>query len=83
MSDDLAALISDLEKASNLTGSDVRPVVAKGALNIKKATRTRWSGLAHAPRLPYAVTYDTWLTPNGARLARRTCCCCAWRSSCR
>ena len=35
-----------------------RQVVAKGALNIKKDWAQRWSGLAHAPSVGAAVTYD-------------------------
>lgn len=43
-----------------------RGIVQRGALNIKRDWRRAWSGHAHAPALPYAVTYDTELTQGGA-----------------
>lgn len=54
----LRELIADLEKAEHIDPA-VRGVVARGALNIKKDWATRWSGIAHAPALPRAITYDT------------------------
>jgi hypothetical protein len=37
---------------------ELRPVVSKGSLNIKKDTQARWAGHSHAPNLGYTVTYD-------------------------
>ncbi len=37
---------------------DVKAVVEKGAVNIKKDARKRIGGLAHARRYPYSITYD-------------------------
>jgi hypothetical protein len=36
----------------------LRPVVSKGALNIKNETRAKWAGHRHAPTLAAAVGYD-------------------------
>lgn len=33
-------------------------VVERAAVNIKKDWQQRWSGIAHAPALPAAITYD-------------------------
>jgi hypothetical protein len=66
MTDDLDRLIRDLDKAPDIARAGVRPVIAKGSLNIKTATKRRWTGLSNAPALPAAVTYDTRLTPTGA-----------------
>jgi hypothetical protein len=63
---DMDRLIRDLEKAPDTALKGVRPVVAKGCLNIKTATQRRWTGLSNAPLLARAVTYDTHLTPTGA-----------------
>lgn len=57
--DGLSALAAELEHAARVAPDEARKVVQKGALNIKKDWRRRWSGMAHLPRLPYAVTYDT------------------------
>lgn len=37
---------------------ELKPVVSKGALNIKNATRAKWAGHRHAPTLAAAVGYD-------------------------
>lgn len=49
-------LISLYERA--FAGPEIGKVVTRGAFNIKKDWRQRWAGLSHAPRLPYAVSYD-------------------------
>ncbi|MET7395619.1 hypothetical protein ABZS66_19225 [Dactylosporangium sp. NPDC005572] len=36
--------------------------MTKGALNIKNDWRQRWSGIAHAPALGSAVTFDVFYT---------------------
>ncbi len=54
----LRELIRDLEKAEQIDVG-VRAVVQRGALNIKRDWQRRWSGIAHAPMLPRAVTYET------------------------
>jgi hypothetical protein len=53
--DELAA---DLRHAAERAPEEIRKVVSKGALNIKTDWRRRWGGLAHAPAIPRAVTYD-------------------------
>lgn len=57
LSDDLAEAVIDI--------ADVRLVVQKGALNVKRDWQNAWSGLAHAPYLAAAVTYDTAVTASG------------------
>lgn len=54
----LRELITDLDKAGSRSIPAVRGVVAHGAVNIKKDWRQRWGGIAHAPALSGAVTYD-------------------------
>jgi hypothetical protein len=57
--DGLKALIADLERAAIATPVETRAVVQKGALNVKKDAQERSSGIRHAPRYPYTITYDT------------------------
>lgn len=54
----LNVLVADLQGAPDAVRDQARKVVAKGALNIKKDWQRRWSGYAHAPALPRAITYD-------------------------
>ena len=63
---DIDRLARDLDAGGDVVRAGVRPVVAKGCLNIKTATQRRWTGLSNAPLLARAVTYDTHLTPTGA-----------------
>jgi len=42
-----------------VTPEQIRKVVGRGALQIKKDWQRRWSGLSYVPALPYAVSYDT------------------------
>jgi hypothetical protein len=62
--DELARALHD---AAEKAPVEARKVVAKGAVNIKKEWRRRWSGYPHARALPYAVTYD--LTSLGTAVA--------------
>lgn len=54
----LHELEDDLQKAVDESIERTEKVVSKGALQIKNATKQGWSGFAHAPALPNAVTYD-------------------------
>lgn len=54
----LVELLGDLAKAQTRSVGAFAAVVNKGAVNVKKDWRQRWSGIAHAPALPAAVTYD-------------------------
>lgn len=54
----LDRLTTDLNGAAAGLDGEVRKVVERGAWNIKKDWQQRWTGLGHAPALPYAVTYD-------------------------
>lgn len=64
--DGLAALAAEYDEAAGIAPAEARKVVQRGALNIKRDWRKAWTGLSHAPRLPYAVGYDTQITPAGA-----------------
>jgi hypothetical protein len=64
--DDLDGLKRDLLGAGAAVLPAVRAVTAKGALNVKNEWRQHWTGHAHAPLLPLAVTYDTSFAPTGA-----------------
>lgn len=46
------------DEAAARTDEVLKPVVARGALNIKKETQAKWAGHRHAPTLPAAVSYD-------------------------
>lgn len=62
----LEYLAGELEEAAAAAPAEVRKVVQRGALNVKRDWRKAWSGLSNAPALPYAVGYDTSETPTGA-----------------
>lgn len=51
-------LIAALRSADRQALPQGKKVVSKGSLNVKKDWAGRWQGLAHAPALPRAVTYD-------------------------
>jgi hypothetical protein len=57
-SDGLDELADDLRSAAERAPEEARKVTSKGALNIKTDWRKRWSGLAHAPATPRAISYD-------------------------
>ena len=52
-------LIAEFDAAIRDLPPNARKVVARGAFNVKREWRRRWQGIAHAPRLPYSITYDT------------------------
>jgi hypothetical protein len=54
--DELAA---DLDRAADQIADEAEKVVKKGDLNIKRSWAAAWQGLAHAPALPSALSYDT------------------------
>lgn len=60
--DGLAMLVADLKREAEIAPAESRKVVQKGCLNIKNDWRKRWTGFPHAPRLPYAISYDTTMT---------------------
>lgn len=63
----LHELEADLQTAIDEALPAVEKVTSKGALNIKRATQAAWQGLAHAPSLPSAVSYD--ITTSGLGVA--------------
>lgn len=56
--DGLKSLMAELEHAAMVAPGEARKVVTKGAVNIKKDWRRRWTGHPHAPALPYSVGFD-------------------------
>ncbi len=54
----VGALADELAMVGPVTRAKVRAVVERGARNIKADWRDGWQGLAHAPALPAAITYD-------------------------
>lgn len=60
----LDTLVADLATAGQRLDAAVKPVVSKGALNIKNAWRIGASGLSHAPAYPYSITYDLNAAPG-------------------
>lgn len=54
-----------LTGAASAAPREVTAVVSKGALNIKNDWRRAWQGLAHAPALPRAISYDVSQTLRG------------------
>jgi hypothetical protein len=56
--DGLDELADSLRRVPERMPEEAKKVVSKGALNVKNDWRRRWSGLAHAPAIPRAVTYD-------------------------
>lgn len=57
--DGLKGLMAELEREAEVAADEARKVVAKGALNIKKDWQRRWSGISHAPMIPYTIGYDS------------------------
>ena len=57
--DGLQMLVADLAREAKIAPAEARKVVQRGCLNVKTDWRRRWSGYPHAPRLPYAIGYDT------------------------
>lgn len=54
----LAEWEADLLRAAVTAPVEVRQVLFRGALNIKKDWQRRWSGIAHAPHIPRSIDYD-------------------------
>lgn len=54
----LHSLAAELAHAAAVAPAESGKVVAKGAVNIKKDWRKRWTGFPHAPALPYAIGFD-------------------------
>jgi hypothetical protein len=54
----LDELIHAMNRVERRLSKGADAVVRRGALNIKKDWARRWSGLAHAPAVPRAISYD-------------------------
>jgi hypothetical protein len=61
--DEVRRLAVAFVTAEQVAAVEARAIVAKGALNIKRDWQQRWSGHAHIPALPSAITYDVTRTP--------------------
>jgi hypothetical protein len=56
----LLELAVALEAAPEKVMAEAEKVVKRGCLNIKRDARKGARGIAHAPRYPQSITYDTW-----------------------
>jgi hypothetical protein len=57
--DEVVQLAGDLSALADGYHAEVRKVVARGALNIKKQMAREAEGVKHAPGLPRDISYDT------------------------
>lgn len=57
--DGVDQLVAALSRAQIQAEPRIFDVVSRGAYNIKRDWQQRWSGLAHAPALPRAISYET------------------------
>lgn len=62
---DLRVLSRDLTGAAVKALPEVRKVIQRGALNIKRDMQEDAGGHPHFPHFPSSITYDTKLTPGG------------------
>ena len=71
---ELRQLAADLGSAGARASGAVRATTQKAALNIKQQLQREASGREHAPRLPFAITYDTRELQSGiiAEIGPRT-----------
>lgn len=63
---EVVELAADFARAPDIAANEVRAVVQKGALNVKRDWQSRWRGLSSAPALPDAITFDTKMTADSA-----------------
>jgi hypothetical protein len=61
---EMDALGADLAKAAVEHPRQVRPIVQRGALNVKTDAQKLASGLSHAPHYPQSITYETSESPG-------------------
>lgn len=62
---EFTALAHDLANAGEDVQDKVRPIIQRGALNIKRDLQAEAAGRKHAPGLAAAITYDTDETASG------------------
>lgn len=55
---DLERLAKDLEQEVVVTAAEIKGVVSKGALNVKRDWQQRATGIEHAPHYPRSIGYD-------------------------
>ena len=61
----LDELIDDFDELPDRVDDVASKRVERGAANIKKAWKARWTGHPHIPYLPDAVSYDVHETTSG------------------
>lgn len=66
-SPDLVRYIAVIDEGARSAVKEVRQVVSRGGLNIKRDAAKAISGLAHAPAYPRSITYD--LSQTGDEIA--------------
>jgi hypothetical protein len=64
---DIRGLEEDMGKAVGDMLGKLRPVVQRGALNIKKDLQSEARGHPHFPHFPQAISYDTTETKSEVR----------------
>lgn len=62
---DVSQLAAHLDEAVGLTAREIRPVVQKGALNIKTGAQKRVEHIRHAPNYGRTITYESIEKPGG------------------
>jgi hypothetical protein len=65
-SPELRRLAFDLDEAAKVAPTETRKQVQQSSSNIKDGARRRRTGSKYFPRLGYAITYETGVTPTGA-----------------
>jgi hypothetical protein len=63
---DLAGVLA---VAGDVAAEDAKPIVKRGAQNIKTAWREASKGIAHAPRYPRSISYDIVTGTNSVEAA--------------
>ena len=65
MRDDLSVLAADLGDVPEKSGTFFRKAVEVTARHVRDTGRKNATGLAHAPRFPFSITYDIDISPAG------------------
>jgi hypothetical protein len=63
---DLSRLAAAIDESAATAQRDIRPVVQRGALNIKRGAQKRVAGIKSAPNYGRTITYDSHETPAGS-----------------
>lgn len=63
---DLSRLAAAIDESAAAAQRDIRPVVQRGALNIKQGAQKRVEGIKRAPNYGRTITYETRETAKGS-----------------